>query len=302
MKTKKNKIFLNILNIIMKITYFFKALSFSFQGRFEIIENENITVPMICNIIDYGVSVTGRFSPIIYSNKHLVSLVVTNNNMYQANISESLPLFRCDKCFNGYCLNQGVCQCFEGYTGLNCNEFGCSEVSIFNKENSEKIHEGCGNGNCIGPNICNCSNHWNGYSCDLYLVDCDMAFGCTDPSALNYDYTATINDNSCVYLNNNNTSGSVTSTESSTTMTTTTFSTTSDSSSSATVAMTTGSQADLTIQSRSQSRSTGAIIGGVIGGVLGLCILTAIILLFLRKKRQHKNKDKDPENSSNLYE
>ena len=63
-------------------------------------------------------------------------------------------------CVNGICNTPGVCTCNTGWTGILCNEPICSPSCI--------------NGDCIAWNMCNCSDCYYGDYCQNFNKTCEL--------------------------------------------------------------------------------------------------------------------------------
>ncbi|XP_019863506.1 PREDICTED: uncharacterized protein LOC109592514, partial [Amphimedon queenslandica] len=62
-------------------------------------------------------------------------------------------------CGNGICVANNLCQCFDGWTGDQCDEVLCSPV--------------CGNGYCVPTNSCVCNPGWTGDRCRIDVNECN---------------------------------------------------------------------------------------------------------------------------------
>uniref|UniRef100_A0A1X7SXA1 EGF-like domain-containing protein n=1 Tax=Amphimedon queenslandica TaxID=400682 RepID=A0A1X7SXA1_AMPQE len=63
-------------------------------------------------------------------------------------------------CGNGNCVADNLCQCFDGWTGDQCDEVLCSPV--------------CGNGYCVPTNSCVCNPGWTGDRCRTDINECSL--------------------------------------------------------------------------------------------------------------------------------
>uniref|UniRef100_A0A1X7T7F8 EGF-like domain-containing protein n=1 Tax=Amphimedon queenslandica TaxID=400682 RepID=A0A1X7T7F8_AMPQE len=63
-------------------------------------------------------------------------------------------------CGNGNCVADNLCQCFDGWTGDQCDEVLCSPV--------------CGNGYCVPTNSCVCNPGWTGDRCRIDIDECSL--------------------------------------------------------------------------------------------------------------------------------
>ncbi|KAL9641463.1 hypothetical protein ABK040_013388 [Willaertia magna] len=124
------------------------------------------------------------------------------------NVSSSEPT--CDRVSycsnNGACVGPNQCECFSGYSGLDCSKFDCIGVNscyghgtcigpntcscnagykgspYCNVTSCENVDNCFNHGLCIGPNQCECFSGYKGLSCSQFSCYCSGHGTCKGPN------------------------------------------------------------------------------------------------------------------------